>query len=147
MNNIFAKEVKAIYQDSEFITPSQIRSSKDSAKYLKTVFPVQLDHKEAFVSLYLNRANKVIGYSVISIGGISGTVVDLKLLFQSALICNASAIIMCHNHPSGNLNPSNADINLTNKAVKGGQFLDLPVLDHIILTTNSYYSFADDGLI
>jgi DNA repair protein RadC len=78
-------------------------------------------------------------------GGLSGVVVDPKLIFQTALKCNSNSIILCHNHPSGNLKASNADLKLTNKMVEIGKLLDLPVLDHIIFTSESYYSLADNG--
>lgn len=102
---------------------------------------------EQFYIMLLNRNNKVIGISEISTGGVSGTVVDQKLIFAAALKANASQIIMAHNHPSGNLSPSQQDLVLTKKIVEVGKMLDLPVLDHIIITGEHYYSFGDEGLI
>ena len=93
----------------------------------------------------LNRANKVIREIQISEGGFSGTVADPKKIFKVALEHNASAIILCHNHPSGNIKPSDADIKLTRKLRSAGEMLDLPVIDHIILGEENYYSFADEG--
>ncbi len=84
---------------------------------------------------------------MISQGGYSGTVVDPKLVFAIALTTKASAIIAAHNHPSGNLTPSNADLTLTKKLRAAGEVLDLPILDHLIITTEGYYSFADEGLL
>lgn len=106
-----------------------------------------LEYRESFAVLLMNRANKALGIAQISVGGVSGTVADPKLIFQHALMANASSIILLHNHPSGNTSPSEADIHLTKKLTECGKFLDLPVLDHLIITTDGYYSFADEGLI
>ena len=97
---------------------------------------------EEFKVLLLNRANRVLGIVNISQGGIAGTVADPKLIFAAALKSAASSILLCHNHPSYNLKPSQADIQLTNKLKEAGKFMDLPVLDHIILIQDSYFSFA-----
>lgn len=102
---------------------------------------------EAFWVLLLNRANRVIRKVNISEGGISGTVADPKKIFKMALDQNASSIILCHNHPSGNIQPSEADIRLTRKLKEAGLLLDLPVLDHLIVGGDSYFSFADEGMI
>ncbi len=106
-----------------------------------------IELKEEFKILLLNRAHKVLGISVISSGGVSGTLVDPKLVFITALKTLASGIILTHNHPSGNRQPSQADIQLTRKLVASGKLLELPIIDHIILTTTGYFSFADEGLI
>lgn len=103
--------------------------------------------KEEFKILLLNRAHKVLGISLISSGGVSGTLVDPKLIFVTALKANSSSIIMAHNHPSGTLKPSSADIQLTSKCVQAGKLLELPILDHLIITTTGFYSLADEGLI
>ena len=102
---------------------------------------------EEFKVLLLNRANRVIGIVPISVGGTAGTIADPKVIFVSALKCNASSIVLCHNHPSGNLKPSQADIELTKKLKSAGQFLELPILEHIILTKDGFLSFADEGLM
>ncbi len=102
---------------------------------------------EEFKILLLNRANRVIGCYEVSSGGICGTVADPKVIFAVALKCCATSIVLAHNHPSGNLNPSQADILLTNKLKEAGRFLDIEIIDHLILTSESYYSFADKGLI
>ncbi len=106
-----------------------------------------MELREEFKILLLNRANKVLGLVNISTGGVSGTVSDPKIIFASALKANASGIILAHNHPSGNLKPSEADLNLTNKVKKAGQLLEIAVLDHIILTSEQYFSMADEGMI
>ena len=100
---------------------------------------------EQFKVLLLNNANKVLGISDISTGGVSSTVADPRIVFATALKANASKIILAHNHPSGNLQPSQADKELTSKMREGGRFLDLQVLDHIIVTNEGYYSFGDQG--
>ncbi len=107
----------------------------------------QLELVEEFKILILNRNHKVLGQSLISKGGYSGTVVDPKLVFAIALTTKASAIIAAHNHPSGNLTPSKADIALTSKLKKAGELLELPLLDHLILSSEGYFSFADEGLL
>ena len=106
----------------------------------------ELDHEEFWIIL-LNRANRLISIKNVSKGGVSGTVADAKLIFKEALAKLASSMIICHNHPSGNLKPSKADRMLTEKIVEGGKNLDIAVLDHLILGNNSYFSFADEGLI
>ena len=102
---------------------------------------------EEFWVIYLNKANEVSGRERISVGGTAGTVVDLKVIFKKAIENNAAAIIAAHNHPSGNLNPSEADINLTKKMRESGRTLDMPVLDHLIISERGYYSFADEGTL
>ncbi|MBW6460200.1 MAG: DNA repair protein RadC [Bacteroidales bacterium] len=102
---------------------------------------------ESFWVLLLNRANRVIRKINISEGGISGTVADPKKIYKIALDHNASSIILCHNHPSGNIQPSEADIRLTRKLKEAGLLLDLPVLDHLIIGGEAYFSFADEGMI
>jgi DNA repair protein RadC len=106
-----------------------------------------IDLKEEFKVLILNRANKVQTIYPVSNGGTAGTIVDMKLIFAATLLNAGSAIILCHNHPSGSLTPSSSDIELTKKIKKAGELLDINVLDHIIITSDSYYSFANEGLI
>ena len=107
---------------------------------------MDLPHEEFWV-ISLNRANLVMRHTSISRGGVAGTVADPKMIFKEALENLASSIILVHNHPSGNRNPSAADIALTKKLKEAGSFLDLPVLDHLIYTDNGYYSFADEGML
>lgn len=122
----------------------QIRSSRDIFEYIRERF-LDLNHEEFYIVI-LNRANKVKSIELISKGGISGTIVDGKIVFKKALEQTASAIILCHNHPSGNLTPSRADLELTKKMKSFGNMIDLPVLDHLIITDDGYYSFADEGV-
>ncbi len=107
----------------------------------------KLELREEFKILLLNRANRVLGIVNISTGGVTGTVADPKIIFSSTLKANACSIILAHNHPSGNLNPSEADIKLTTRMKQAGQLLDISVLDHIILTSDQYFSMADNGII
>ncbi len=109
----------------------------------KTIIELQ----EEFKVLLMNRSNKVLGIFPLSKGGVSGTFVDPKLVFSVALKCNASAIILAHNHPSGNLSPSENDKGLTKKLISAGKFLDIKVLDHLIMTSEGYFSFADEGIM
>jgi DNA repair protein RadC len=102
---------------------------------------------EEFKIVLLNRANRVLGMITLSQGGVSGTVVDPKLIFVAALKAAASYIVLVHNHPSGNLKPSTEDLRLTKKLVEGGKLLDLLIVDHLIITNEGFYSFCDERLI
>ena len=98
--------------------------------------------------MLLTRSNKVLGIASISKGGISGTVTDVRIILQAAIKSNASGLIVCHNHPSGNLNPSESDTKLTQKIKESGNIMDIQLLDHLIITPDeSYYSVADEGLL
>lgn len=105
-----------------------------------------LPHEEFWI-LLMNRSNKVIDKVKISQGGISGTIIDPRLIFKPALDFLSSSVILVHNHPSGNLKPSDADVAITKKLKKGGDILDIPVLDHVIVTEKYYFSFADEGIL
>ena len=122
-----------------------IKQSSDVAAYLQA----ELGHKqmESFVVVYLNRANTIIRQEIISEGGITGTVADPRIILKKALDHHAVSIILCHNHPSGNLKPSKADEQLTNKIKNAAAFLDIQVMDHIIVSEEGYYSFADEGIM
>lgn len=131
------------------IAPNKIVSSRQASEYLRSLYEAgQLGHIERFFILLLNRNNKVLGAHLVSIGGVAGTVVDPKVIFQAALLANASGVILCHNHPSGNLTPSPQDFEITKKVKEAGKFLDIAVSDHIILSPEgSYFSFADEGMM
>lgn len=131
------------YHDME-----KIASSEDAVVYLRKYWSKKkMDHVELFMVIYLNRSNRIMGWSRISVGGQAGTIVDPKVIFQIALKANSSSIILAHNHPSGNTKPSENDIRLTTKMENAGKFLDLPILDHIILTSEEFFSFADEGFL
>lgn len=122
----------------------KVVTSWEAYDCLKGVFP-SLDYREFFYMLCLNRNNRVLGYCQISVGGLTGTIADVRMIMQTALKSNSASIILSHCHPSGNLEPSVADKDLTKKIQEAGRVLDIGVLDHLILTSESYYSFADDG--
>jgi DNA repair protein RadC len=122
-----------------------VNSSTDVAKYLQTLLR---DYKrEVFAVLFLNRSNKINHFQIISEGGITGTVADPRIILKKALEEDAVNIILCHNHPSGNLKPSRADEDLTYKIKEAAKYFDIKVLDHIIVSDDGYFSFADQGLI
>jgi len=123
----------------------RITNSIDVVEMMKQDL-LDLNHEEFWIVI-LNRANYVLRKNKISSGGISGTVADPKLIFKSALDHGGSSIVLVHNHPSGNLQPSQADITLTKTLKEAGKFLEIPVLDHIIVSDNSYFSFADEGMM
>jgi DNA repair protein RadC len=106
----------------------------------------ELPHEEFWIVL-LNNSNKVISKSQLSKGGITGTIVDVRLVFKIAIEMGATSLILCHNHPSGTLKPSDADIKITDKLKKAGESLEINVLDHLIVTENSYFSFVDEGIL
>jgi DNA repair protein RadC len=122
-----------------------VGSSGDIARYLQTRLK---DHRhEVFAVLFLNRANKINHFEIISEGGITGTVADPRIILRKALEEDAVNIILCHNHPSGSLKPSRADEELTRKIKEAARLLDIAVLDHVIVSEDGYYSFADEGLL
>jgi len=123
----------------------QIKCSKDVADIFHPILS-DLAHEEFWI-LFLNRSNKVIDRMKISQGGISGTVTDVRLVMKKAIEYLASGIIVCHNHPSGNLNPSESDSKITQKIKEAGSLMDIQLLDHLIISDRDYYSFADNGLI
>lgn len=132
-------------KNSESINRPRITSSGDAFEIIKPDL-LDLMHEEFWV-IILNRANFVLKKIKISSGGIAGTVADPKLIFRAAIDAYGSSIILVHNHPSGNLKPSQADIQLTKKLKESGNMLEIPVLDHLIFTEKNYFSFADEGLM
>jgi len=142
-------EVQLIYKSK--VKPSerpQIRSSKDCYEILKQTWDEdKIEFVEQFKVMLLNKAQKVLGIYEMSTGGVAGTIADIRLVFIAALKANACGVILSHNHPSGNLNPSKADEELTRKMKQAGMLIEIPVLDHIIMTSESYFSFADQGLL
>lgn len=126
-------------------TKLTVHSSRDIANYLRTT--LKDHHLEMFLVVFLNKANRVKHVEVISKGGITGTIADPKVILKKALEKEASSVILCHNHPSGNLQPSRADETLTKKIAEALNYLDMRLLDHIIVSNDGYYSFADSGNI
>jgi len=122
-----------------------VSSSADVATYLQTLLR---DHRhEVFAVLFLNRANKINHFQIISEGGITGTVADPRVILKKALEEDAVSLILCHNHPSGSLKPSRADEELTRKIKEAATYFDIKVLDHLIVSDDGYYSFADEGIL
>ena len=122
-----------------------IKSSKDIYAVLLADLSDLIS--EEFWIIYLNHRNKIIGKEKISSGGLTATIVDIRMLFKGAVERLATSIILAHNHPSGTLKPSKADIKLTNKIKEAGQILDVQILDHLIISDTGYYSFADEGML
>lgn len=157
METIFVGEFKITLKDGNFKVTKigkkypqiQIKSSDDIVKYLRSFWEDAgtLTFYESLYVVLLNKANTVLGHYRVSDGSLSGTVADPKKVFQAALLTNSAAIIITHNHPSGSLKLSQADIQMTKKIKDAGNFLDLPLLDHIILTEKGHYSFADEGAL
>ena len=126
----------------------RVKTSNDAATFFRTIFNQDtILWTEESAMICLNRANEVIGYFKVSSGGTASTIMDAKVIFTQGLQSGAHSIILAHNHPSGNLRPSEVDIKLTKQLVKGAQLLDMRVLDHIILTETSHMSMADQELI
>jgi DNA repair protein RadC len=139
------KEITAVYKEGNVVPAIKIKGSLTASKALRKVYPVPVDMQESFLALYLNNSNITIGYSIISIGGITSTVVDPRIVMRNALLCGATSMIVAHNHPSGTLKPSREDKILTKKLKKAGKTLDIKILDHIILTNENHYSFFDEN--
>ncbi len=131
---------------SEF-PAKRIASSNDAAEFVRQFYTDDIDIFESSFILLLNRSNTTIGYAKISQGGITGTVIDVRLILKYALESLATGIILCHNHPSGNLTPSGADLDLTKKLRNAASTMDISLTDHLILNNNNYYSLADNGEI
>lgn len=145
MENVIA-EIQVSYNTNSRVK-QKITSSASAYEILKANWNEgRLELQEEFKVLLLNRANDVLGIYNMSMGSVSGTVVDIRLLIAVALKCNASGILICHNHPSGNLNPSEADIVITKKIKQASELFDIRMIDHIIITHLGYYSFLERGV-
>jgi DNA repair protein RadC len=132
-------------QASQLLFKKAVAASADIAHYLQTA--LQDYRHEVFAVIFLNRANRIIHFEVVSEGGITGTVADPRIILKRALEENAVGIILCHNHPSGSLKPSYSDTQLTKKIKDAALLLDIEVLDHVIVSEEGYFSFADNGLL
>jgi len=147
--NKYLNEITVSYSKKRF-TSTAVKSSKDVQAVAREIFnkcKCQLELKEYFFIILLNRANEVIGYHKLSEGGICGTVVDIRIAFGTALKSLASGMILIHNHPSGNLKPSEADLRITKQFTESGKLLEVMVHDHLIITEEAYYSFADEDIL
>ena len=150
-NKWFLGEVSVGYKRTDLddtLVKTQIRNSDHAAKFFRGIFPDEvMEHHEEMWIGYLNNANRPIGFMQLSKGNANSTVVGIKALVQGAVMCNASGVVMMHNHPSGNKTPSEADITLTSRIKKGLELFDIKLVDHIILTLESYTSMAEEGLM
>lgn len=130
---------------SSALEKTVIKHSNQTAQYLRAV--IKDFSYEVFAVLFLNRANKINHFEIISRGGLTGTVADPKVILKLALEKDATSIILCHNHPSGNLQPSRADEEITRKIKEAARYFDISITDHIIVSEMGYYSFADEGIL
>jgi len=142
-------EIELVYKSKvKYSQQPKIKTSKDIYRVLIKVWEDdKIDFIEQFKAVLLNRSNMVIGVVNVSSGGVTGTVADPKVILAAAIKSNSVNIVLAHNHPSGNTKPSAADEELTNKIKEAAKFHDLKVLDHLIITRETYYSFADEGLM
>ena len=141
------REVSAVYKTSPVVPNVKIGQSKDVAEYIRQVYPVEISIREAMIVLYLNQSNHTIGWSIASIGGLTATMVDVRLVLRDALLTQATNIVLIHNHPSSALIPSQADLSITQKVKKAAELMDIKLLDHLIISETSYYSFVDESKI
>ena len=140
-----AMELGRRRRQEETVTLLKVKSSQTVFEIMQPLIG-DLQHEEFWI-LYLNNANKIVFKSQLSKGGLTGTVVDVRLVFKSAFEYNATGVILCHNHPSGTLTASDADRQITRKLKLAGENLDIKVLDHLIVTERNYFSFADEGIL
>ena len=132
-------------REAAMLEKPRIRDGRDAAAYLQ--FMLKNHRQEVFAAIYLNSAGKILHFGILSKGGLTSTVADPRIIFRKALEEEATSIILCHNHPSGSLRPSRADEDCTRKIKEGAKNLDLKLMDHIIVSEEGYYSFADKGLL
>jgi DNA repair protein RadC len=140
-------EIEITYRPQKFSTEKVTTSYEAEIIFRNFWDEDTIEYYEEFKVMYLNRLNQVLGVYTHAKGGLAGVVYDLRMIFQAALKANAHSIILAHNHPSGNLEPSKADIELTRKIKEAGQFLEIPVVDHLILTSSSYVSLSEKGYL
>lgn len=145
LKKVFIGEAVVDYKPADVTKELQIRSSRDAYNMFRDVIGTEVHERELFLVAYLNRANKVLWTEIVHIGGITGTLVDTRLILKKALVGNCTAMIIAHNHPSGSNNPSDNDRRQTRSLKDACDFLDIQLLDHIIVCDDTYYSFADNG--
>jgi DNA repair protein RadC len=140
-------ELKLKYKSGNF-KKVKITNSNEAYITIKEFFDADtIEYSEEMFVLFMNRANNTIGYIKVSAGGTTATITDPKVIMSSALLSGANAMILAHNHPSGNLTPSNADKQVTNKIKKAAALLEIQLLDHLVISDEGYYSLADEGLL
>ena len=141
-------QIKITYRRTRKEFLGKITNSKDVADFIRRTFKAgTLELQESFITLYLNTAKEILGYYNHTVGGINATLADRRLILATALASASVGIIVSHNHPSGNLKPSEADIQLTRRLRDGAATLDIQLLDHVIISKKGYYSFADEGML
>lgn len=142
---VAALELGRRRHSSSILDKKRVHSSNELAEFLKVSLK---DHPyEVFAVVFLNRSNKIKHFEIISKGGLTHTIVDPRIIFLKAIEVQATSLVLCHNHPSGNLKPSRADEEITAKLRSGGKLLDINVIDHLIVSDEGYYSFADEGML
>lgn len=139
-------EIKVTYKVISKHSETSLRRSSEIYDLLRPTWP-DIDYYESFIVTYLNKCNKVIGSQLLSTGGITGTIVDPRMIIQTALLLGAVSLVLSHNHPSGNIQPSAADKEITNTVKTAAKYFDIKVSDHLIITNEKYFSFADEGLL
>ena len=147
MDNLSFPQITVSYKDADSSRRTLIRSSKDSYNILRSIYEDCMQHHEECWAMFLNNSGKMLGISCISKSGINAALVDIRIILQTALVSHATSIILSHNHPSGNIVATNADSCLTSRLKKACDILDIRLLDHIILTEDSYLSYSDEGML
>ncbi len=148
MKNFITKFKISYQKTGKFGEMFPINSPEDAADYCRKCFNKSLiDWREEFIFIALSKGHKIIGHYPISSGGITGTVADVRMILQLALMSNATSIILSHNHPSGTLKPSEGDKDITDKVREACKYHDFSLLDHIIVTSEGYFSFSERGLL
>lgn len=146
--SFYRAKITLVRCEEQEVKYASISNSYDVSSLLRSIWePDTIELREQFYVIGLDKGNTPVFWSKLSVGGIDGCVVDTRHVFSMAILSNCAAIILAHNHPSGRTQPSQADISMTKKMVEAGKIMNVPVLDHIILTIDSYYSFADEGMI
>lgn len=142
-----SREINLRMKNGPFVGEDSFKTPAESAAFLRKIIGKRIQIQEVFVAVFLNYANRPIGYMIVGVGGIAGVVADTTIIAMTALKSLASGVVICHNHPSGNLRPSQADLDLTKK-LNGMLFeLGIKLLDHIIITSDGFFSFANEGEI
>lgn len=144
----YVSEIEILYKPRlDIVTLDKVKNLHDAIDIFRSIWENDIEYRERFYAIYLDRRSKVLGYYLLSVGSSCATIVETKMLFQPAINLHASSIVVAHNHPSGNLKPSEADRRLTKRICEAGNILEIPIQDHIILTVDSFYSFAQNNII
>lgn len=147
-NAHFFQEVEVVYKPRTSLKLSpKIRCSRDAFLYIEEFFKSFVSHHEEVWMILLNSCMQIIGSSQVARGGLENAFVDVRIIYQTALMAHATSFVLVHNHPSGILHPSQPDEELTKKIAEAGKILDIKILDHLIISTDSYFSFVDEGMI